>query len=104
VQRMKGQMYCTVCLAPCNLLCWSQNIYAMYTMRVIPQNSRRKIIVEAQAADYRGYCIYLLKQLKLPPPPGLSNRVKSVAKNVSFRCKENGGWSHTYCIMHWSGH
>jgi hypothetical protein len=36
---MKGQMYCTVCLAPCNLLWWSQNIYAMYTTRVILQNS-----------------------------------------------------------------
>ncbi len=69
-----------------------QNMYAVYKMRVISQNSRRKLITDllqnvryprmycqvtentplsVQATDYRGYCtgMYMLKQLKLPPHP-----------------------------------
>jgi hypothetical protein len=46
-----------------------QNVYTVYKMHVISQNSRRKVIAEGQATDYRGYCVYMLKQLKLPPHP-----------------------------------
>jgi hypothetical protein len=51
--------------------------------------------------DCRGYCIL---RLPLPTRSLKLGEVRFVAKNISLRCKENESWSHTYCIMHWSGH
>jgi hypothetical protein len=65
-----------------------QNVYAVYNMRVISQNSRRKVIAEGQAADYRGYCMYMIKQLELPPHP-----VSQVGWSLWLK-----NLPHTYCI------
>ncbi len=72
----------------------SINVYAVYKMYVISQNSRRKVIWEGQAADYRGYCMYMIKQLKLPPHP-----VSQVGWSLWLK-----NLPHTYCIIHRSGH
>jgi hypothetical protein len=72
----------------------SINVYAVYKMYVISQNSRRKVIWEGQAADYRGYCMYMIKQLKLPPHP-----VSQVGWSLWLK-----NLPHTYYIMHRSGH